>query len=427
MVHRKDADPSPFRSGLLHGLMSVGLFSGVACLVGGVVHMTGDPVQAGPQHVIALFQTESGDTPDLRIRSLAGARSTTVLAASTPTGAGTQTIEPSLGVSDPVSTPATPPVRNQQTGATPRGIRINGKLVSPGQRYSEVEQGAAASPEIAATVRPTLSDASIQAALAEPDPAAQKSNFARPFDNPDGKPIVSLVIGGLGTSYRYSISAIDELPAEVTLSFIPNANPELLKYARQKGHEILLEVPMETQGNRRGHRDTLLANAPAADNILRLNALLRGKKELLGVISHQGEKFVNSQEAVTPVLQHLRGKGLAFFQHSGLQRAGFSEQAEALNLDFAAAQENIDTEIRTSEIEAQLFKLEAQAMEEGAAFGTGFAYPLTVDTVSRWSRRLESKGILLAPASAVAAENAKQRGFQTSQLELANTPSDATP
>ena len=75
-----------------------------------------------------------------------------------------------------------------------------------------------------------------------------------------------------------------------------------------------------------------------------------------------------------------------------------------------------------------MFKLETQALDEGMAFGTGFSYPLTVDLVARWSQRLADKGILLAPASAIAARQPKDQSFQTSQLSLpAATASDASP
>ena len=118
-------------------------------------------------------------------------------------------------------------------------------------------------------------------------------------------------------------------------------------------------------------------------------------------------------------MSHLHDNDLAFFQHSTLVNASFEAAAGDLNMMFAAGQENIDTEIRASAIEAKLFKLETQSLDEGMAFGTGFAYPQTVDIISRWSRGLEEKGILLAPASVVAAERSRQRAATTAKNQLA--------
>jgi len=429
MLDRKTADPSPIRSGLLHGFISFAVFASAGGIIGSFIHVTGDPAEAGPRHVIALFETEGGDLPALRGRLATSASALVVADAGDINGESFDNQEPSLGVPDPGSSgvgtqrsaPAVQPTR-------PRGIRINGKLVEPGQRYSQLQNPT--QPSQAGSSTPAVDAPSqVEAPSASAASQAQKASFARPFENPQGKPIVSLVIGGLGTSYRHAITAIDELPPEVTLSFVPTASPELLKYARRQGHEILLEIPMESlgRGKARPHRDTLLTNVNPDDNILRMNSLLRGKRELYGVISHKGDKFVNGEGMTAPMLAHLQERELAFFQHGTLERTTFGEEAAKLNMDFAAAQENIDTEIRASVIEAQLFKLETQALDEGAAFATGFSYPLTVDLVARWSRRLEGKGILLAPASAIVAEQAKDPSFQTTQLSLPGTPSDATP
>lgn len=437
MLKNQDADPSPFRAGLLHGFLSLAVFGGVAGLMGGLVHMTGDPAQAGPQHVVALFQTDGEAVPELRTRASNAARNSAQVLTLAGANAAPQASEPSLGVPDPTGNRSgatarqiTPPQAQQIASVPnkPRGVRINGKLVSPGQSFSGLDQ--TTSGGASAKGVPVVSDARIAQILAEPATATPASStYARPFANPDGKPIVSLVIGGIGTSYRQSLVAIDELPPEITLSFVPNANPELLRYARKKGHEILLEVPMEDYGRSRArpHRDTLLANASGEQNILRLDSVLRGKKALYGVISDKGGKFATTENASAPVLGHLQDKGLAFFQHGSLERANFETAANALNMDFAAAQINIDTEIRASEIEASLFKLETQALEDGAAFGTGFSYPLTIDTVARWSQRLRAKGILLAPASAVVAQAKQARSFQTSQLIASVSTPDASP
>ena len=50
---------------------------------------------------------------------------------------------------------------------------------------------------------------------------------------------------------------------------------------------------------------------------------------------------------------------------------------------------------------AALNSLEAQAKIRGSALGSGFAYPVTVETAARWTAGLEQRGLQLAPASAM--------------------------
>ena len=431
MLNSKTADPSPFRAGLVHGFLSVAVFAGLGALVGGAIHLTGDPAEAGPQHVVALFEAENNQALALRSRATNALALSVLSAGDEASDTDVTPQEPNLGVADPSRVQAVQSREPELTQAqqAPRGIRINGKLVQPGQRYSQVEATQTVAKSDVGASAQAAPEVRLNKGAVEPAPVL--ASYARPFENPQGKPIVSLIIGGLGTSYRQTLSTIDELPANVTLSFVPTASNELLRYARKKGHEVLLEVPMEPldRGRARPHRDTLLSNSPPEDNVLRLKSLLRGRHELYGVITYQGGKFVRAEESIPAILAYLSDRGLAFFQHSSLERARFKEEAERLNMSFAVGQENIDTEIRASAIEAKLFKLETQSLDEGVAFGTGFAYPQTVDIVSRWSQRLDQKGILLAPASAVAAERSRQRSLARAKRQLASTsvPSDPTP
>lgn len=412
MVKTKGSAPTPFRSGLYHGFLSVAVFGLVGAFIGGVIHIMGDPAAAGPSHEVALFQSVDGDVPPLRARannentlSLASVRGRELSADAADNE------EPSLGVPDPDGE-----VRFADAPRlAARGVRINGKLVNPGQSYSEVEQGSAAvleEPVVAPVVEAPTEPAKDE---------AETPSYARAFANPDNRPVVGLVIGGLGTSERQAISAIDDLPPEVTLSFVPDAKASLLRYARKKGHEVLMEVPMESHGygRTRPHRHTLLSNAPAEDNIDRLDAVLRGKKEVYGVINHLGDKFIAAEGTTQPIMAHLEERGLAFFRHGTVRSGTLDEEAANLGVNYAAASTNIDTETDGAQIEAELFRLETEALDAGYALGTGFSYPLSVDLVAVWSQRLRDKGILLAPASAVAKAAAADDTVRTSRLRLA--------
>ena len=62
-----------------------------------------------------------------------------------------------------------------------------------------------------------------------------------------GKFKIAIVVSGLGLSAKATTAALDSLPAGVTLGFAPYAGDvqHWVAQARQRGHEVLLEVPME--------------------------------------------------------------------------------------------------------------------------------------------------------------------------------------
>ena len=71
--------------------------------------------------------------------------------------------------------------------------------------------------------------------------------YARPFDRNDPRPKIAIIVGGLGLGEAVTQAAVDRLPPGVTLAFTPYGSSlqGLVSTARAKGHEVLLEVPME--------------------------------------------------------------------------------------------------------------------------------------------------------------------------------------
>ncbi len=67
----------------------------------------------------------------------------------------------------------------------------------------------------------------------------------------------------------------------------------------------------------------------------------------------------------------------------------------------ASADAMIDEQLSAEAVERKLLSLEAQALQKGSSLGAGFAYPVTLDAVLRWSQGLAGRGYQLAPASAV--------------------------
>ena len=60
-----------------------------------------------------------------------------------------------------------------------------------------------------------------------------------------------------------------------------------------------------------------------------------------------------------------------------------------------------DDQLSADVIARQLTVLEQTARTRGAALGSGFAYPVTVEVAARWAAGLSQRGLQLAPASAV--------------------------
>ncbi len=221
--------------------------------------------------------------------------------------------------------------------------------------------------------------------------------YARPFQ-PNGKPRVSLVVGGLGLNAVTTRAAIERLPADVTLSFVPYAEglQGWIDLARAQGHEVMIEIPMEPTGypNNDPGPYTLLANATPDDVGAKMNWLLGRATGYFGVTNYLGDRFITSDAGMSAFLGVLRQRGVAFLDDgSARRRPGAWARASA---DVV-----VDETQTPAAIIGRLNALEAAAKTRGAALGTGFAYPVTVEAAARWAAGLDARGLQLAPASAM--------------------------
>jgi polysaccharide deacetylase 2 family uncharacterized protein YibQ len=223
--------------------------------------------------------------------------------------------------------------------------------------------------------------------------------YARPFQS-NGKPKVALVIGGLGLNAKSTRQAIEQLPAEVTLSFVPYSDglQAWIDLARSNGHEVLLEAPMEPADypNNDPGPYTLLTTSKPAETVQRLDWLLSRATGYFGVTNYLGSRFVTSDPSMATFTGDLRQRGLAFVDDGSAARRGGG-------IPRASADLVVDDQLAGDAIDKQLAALEAAALQHGQALGSGFAYPITLDEVGRWAAGLGARGYQLAPASAVMA------------------------
>jgi polysaccharide deacetylase 2 family uncharacterized protein YibQ len=89
--------------------------------------------------------------------------------------------------------------------------------------------------------------------------------------------------------------------------------------------------------------------------------------------------------------------------------------SRASGLRYARAAGPIDARQTPADISAELMDLESLALEKGAAFGSGYAFPVTVEAAKVWITQLDEKGLMLAPVSAIT--NTRPVEVRTGSLE----------
>jgi polysaccharide deacetylase 2 family uncharacterized protein YibQ len=226
--------------------------------------------------------------------------------------------------------------------------------------------------------------------------------YARPFDADRSRARISLLILGLGLQAEQTEAAL-RLPGEVALHFSAYAAglPSLVARAREAGHEVLLDLPLEPPDYPASDPGphTLLTGIPLEDNLARLDWLLARAQGYIA-LAGAGAHFAGSASAPL-VLDVLARRGVALVE---VGSGALADHAAAVGLPYANAPVAIDGEPSAASIDQALSRLEAEAAASGRAFGVAQAYPVSLDCLRGWMATLEQKGMRLAPVSALVIE-----------------------
>ncbi|RWH74448.1 divergent polysaccharide deacetylase family protein [Mesorhizobium sp.] len=234
--------------------------------------------------------------------------------------------------------------------------------------------------------------------------------YARPWSGARGAR-VAIVIGGLAVSQTGTQAAIAKLPAEVTLAFAPQGNSigRWMQAARQSGHEIVMQVPLEPfdYPNVNPGRNTLTVSASPDENLKSLHWALSRTTNYTGVMNYMGARFSADASAMGPFMAELGKRGLAYIDDGSSSRSVAPDLALKDGVPFVAGDMAIDAVQDRGEILKKLDSLEATARAKGSAVGTGSAFDITVDTVTSWIAEAKKRGIEIVPISAVAIDPQK--------------------
>ena len=232
------------------------------------------------------------------------------------------------------------------------------------------------------------------------------TSYTRPYAPAFGKTSVSLIVGGLGIDRSITQRAIYELPPEITLSFAAHTVglQSWVDQARVQGHEVILELPMESvdfNPSEPGAIRTLRVAQSAANNIRNLDYLISRAQGFFAVTNYNGDLILTRSDILTPILSHLSSAGLGFIYDGSNPAPTLAGLSQTTGLPFTAATGLIDATPNRPLIEAELARLEVLSATGQTPLGVGFGYGTTIDTLKSWVQELEQKNLELAPASYV--------------------------
>jgi polysaccharide deacetylase 2 family uncharacterized protein YibQ len=236
--------------------------------------------------------------------------------------------------------------------------------------------------------------------------------YANAVERSDKRPRIAVVITGLNVGGTTTKAALMNLRPEISLGFSPfGADAQSsVDRAREAGHEVLVEVPMEPfdfpESDPGPH--ALLVAAGVDENVRRLMWSMSRITGYVGVMNLLGGRFLGEQNAIEPVLSETARRGLLFFDDGANASSLALTAARHMKAPIATGTLMLDTIQSREAIDKKLVELEAEARRNGSAIGVGSVYPITIARIAEWAGSVNARGLALVPISALAGIPAPQ-------------------
>ncbi len=217
------------------------------------------------------------------------------------------------------------------------------------------------------------------------------------------KPRIALVVIGLGLARTPTLTAT-ELPPVFGLAFSPYGRDLAgwMRYARRRGHEVLMELPVRPARFPLDDAGPLALGPTLPPERLRqrLETVLAAGKGYLAVVAAPGA-YAAEPDKFDPVVTELATAGLGLVELGGTRLADIAARR---GLPYAWSDPPIDLDPAPEAIDLALGRLETRALRDGAALGTLEGTAIAYARLRQWVPSLEAKGLQLVAPSRIFAD-----------------------
>ena len=222
--------------------------------------------------------------------------------------------------------------------------------------------------------------------------------YARRFDPAGPAARVGLLMINLGADEALTSRAIDELPGEISLAFLPGTPdlPHWLQLAREHGHESYLMLPVEDPSGpaERGIRP-IEGGADAAENVQRLRIAMSRGAGYVGFVVPGSSVVSRSDLIARPLMKELADRGLALVEISPNGVSAMYRLTVELGMGYARSSTVLDYKLAgQGNVDSNLERLvdwaSERTNEKAARHDFGVLQPdnAASDAIVAWHQRL---------------------------------------
>jgi polysaccharide deacetylase 2 family uncharacterized protein YibQ len=242
------------------------------------------------------------------------------------------------------------------------------------------------------------------------------------------RPMIAIIIDDVGPDHKRSLRAIDELPAQVTLSLLPYTHDiaALAEKARARGHQMIVHIPMQPERSTADPGPDYLGVTQTADDLRkRINRNLGAFTGYIGVNNHMGSQFTQYRPGLEILMHELKARGLMFLDSKTAPESVAEDVARENGLLTTHRDVFLDHFEDRAHVEEYLARTERVALKAGSVIAIGHPKDATLAALEQWLPTLQAKGFDLVPLGQVAAVRAAAHGGQGLHVSTAAASASA--
>jgi polysaccharide deacetylase 2 family uncharacterized protein YibQ len=236
--------------------------------------------------------------------------------------------------------------------------------------------------------------------------------------------LLTIIIDDLGNNADHGVEAI-HLPGDITYALLPNTPfaSVLAELAHEKGGQVILHLPMESEHHGKLGPNGLLENMQEAEYKWNVLSALESVPHVTGLNNHMGSLLTQKEQPMKWLMSVLQEKQLIFLDSRTTTKTVAQQTADAMGVPALRRDVFIDNDRQPVAMQKQLEELIKKSKQQGYATGIAHPYPETLAFLKEQLPLLGEKGVKLVPLSDVV----KKRYENLELIELANSNKRNTP
>jgi len=218
-----------------------------------------------------------------------------------------------------------------------------------------------------------------------------------------GRPRLAIVVDDLGND-RAQADSLFRLAYPLTISVLPHeANSgEIAEEAHRRGFQVMLHLPMASNGGDKDEPIELHPGMPATDVERIFAAMLDTVPYASGVNNHEGSLGTADQKLMDELMPLLRRHDLFFIDSRTTAATVAETAAHAAGVPTARRNVFLDDEQSVPAIRKQFELAIRDARENGSALAIGHPHAATLEVLGEMLPEAERRGLRLVFASDLA-------------------------